>query len=199
MSYQIRPYHPSDLTLLYHICLLTADHGENAAHMFEDRYLVGHQYIAPYAIFEPRCCFVLTYQATPCGYICGTVDSAVFAQKCEENWFPPLRQRYPLPKQHDHSPDAGVIRAIHKGIPANGALAAYPAHLHLDILPIGQGKGWGSKLMNTLLNQLRKLSVVGVHLGVSLKNKRAIRFYEHTGFKLVKKGSSSIVMGLSLR
>lgn len=60
MQFEIRKYHPTDLTALYKICLLTGNSGKDATDLFSDSDLIGHFYAAPYAIFEPEICFVVT-------------------------------------------------------------------------------------------------------------------------------------------
>lgn len=110
--FAIRPYHPSDLYSLYRICLLTGANGVDASSLFRDPELLGHYYAAPYAVLEPDLCFVLTHAGAPCGYVLGTRDSATFAARCEREWFPVLRTRYPLPPDDDQSEDAQLIRRI---------------------------------------------------------------------------------------
>ena len=46
MKFKIRPYHPSDLTSLYNICLLTSNSGKDGTKLFNDPDLVGHFYVA---------------------------------------------------------------------------------------------------------------------------------------------------------
>jgi ribosomal protein S18 acetylase RimI-like enzyme len=198
MSFAIRPYHPTDLYSLYEICLKTGYGGEDATDRYRDPQLLGHLYAAPYAVFEPDLCFVLTHADAPVGYILGTRDSPSFSERCESDWFPMLRRRYPLPPAEDRSPDAGIIRSIHQGHSVDPEFADYPAHLHIDLLPIGQGQGWGRRMMQTFLDQLRALGVMGVHLGVGIHNQRAILFYERLGFHRVLVGTSWIGFGLKL-
>ena len=107
MIFSIRPYHASDLCALYRICLLTGDGGSDAAPLYRDGELLGHYYVAPYAVFEPEVCFTLTQDGVPCGYMLGARDSATFSARCEQDWFPTLRERYPLPPAEDTSADAG--------------------------------------------------------------------------------------------
>ena len=57
MDFAIRPYHPSDLCALYRVCLLTGDSGQDASQLYRDPELLGHIYVAPYAVFEPDLCF----------------------------------------------------------------------------------------------------------------------------------------------
>ena len=183
MTFSIRPSHLSDLCALYRVCLLTGDSGGDASQLYRDGELLGHFYVAPYVVLEPDLCFTLTQDGLPCGYILGARDSAAYSARAERDWFPVLRARYPLPPVEDSSPDAGMIRAIHRGYLPHPELAGYPAHLHIDLLPPAQGQGWGRKLVETFLDRLRELSVPGVHLGVGARNLRAIGFYERVGFQ----------------
>jgi hypothetical protein len=46
------------------------------------------------------------------------------------------------------------------------SLKHFPAHLHIDIIDGSSGIGHGTKLMNMLLDAMRKKGVKGVHLGM---------------------------------
>ena len=196
MTFSICPYHPSDLVALYRICLLTGDHGKDASHLYQDPDLIGHYYAAPYAVSESDLCFLLSYNGQRSGYILGTRNTQAFHQWCEENWFPHLRERYPLPDIDDDSPDAGMIRLIHREQTVHALDCAYPAHLHIDLLPVAQGQGLGHQMMDIFLNRLRALKVKAVRLGVSRKNPRAIRFYEKAGFKVLETYENGIAYGM---
>lgn len=198
MTFSIRPSHPSDLCALYRVCLLTGDSGSDASQLYRDGELLGHFFVAPYVVLEPDLCFSLTQNGVPCGYMLGTRDSAAFSARTEQEWFPVLRERYPLPPAEDTSQDADMIRAIHRGYHPQPDLAAYPAHLHIDLLPPAQGQGWGRKLIETFLNRLRELSVPAVHLGVGARNARAIAFYERVGFQRIQAYRGSIAYGMRL-
>jgi ribosomal protein S18 acetylase RimI-like enzyme len=198
MPFAIRPYHPSDLVALYRVCLLTGDNGNDARQLYRDEELLGHYYAAPYAVLEPDLCFVLLADGTPCGYILGTRDSDTFRAQTEQEWFPPLRVRYPLPPDTDRSRDADMIRLINRGMHHTSEPVGYPAHLHIDVLPIGQGQGWGRKMMQTFLDRLRALHVPGVHLGVGRRNPRAIAFYERMGFQQLSSSEGGILFGMRL-
>jgi GNAT superfamily N-acetyltransferase len=196
-DFQIRPYHPSDLPMLYRICLLTGDSGEDASQLYQDPDLLGHLYVAPYTVLEPDMCFILTHLHQPCGYVLGTRDSKTFWQCCEVEWFPVLRQRYPYPPDENTSRDAKVIRGFYRDY-QNDSRPDYPAHLHIDLLPLAQGKGWGRKMMSTFLQKLRELDIPGVELGVSRQNRKAIGFYEAIGFQRLEEAKNSFDYGLKL-
>ena len=140
MMFKIRNYHISDLSSLYRICLLTGCNGSDATSYLKDPDLIGHLFAAPYAFFEPNLCFILELNYAPCGYILGTQSSITFYKQCEKKWFPKLRQRYPLPQKKEESLEANFIRHLHRSHAIKG-LEEYPAHLHIDILPIAQGRG----------------------------------------------------------
>lgn len=198
MEYLIRPFHPSDLCSVYDICVRTADCGNDASGSHEDPQILGHYYAGPYAVFEPDLCFILTRDGAPCGYVLGTRDSEKFGKRCEEEWFPVLRERYPPPPPEDKSHGAEMKRAIHKGILPHEDVSGYPAHLHIDLLPHAVGRGNGRRLMERFLGRLRELTVPAVHLGVAGKNERAIAFYQHLGFAVLREYDWGLFMGLKL-
>ena len=198
MEYAIRPFHASDFPALYRICALTADCGADASADHEDPEVIGHYYAGPYAAFEPDLCFILTRSGIPCGYVLGTRDSEEFSRRCEEEWFPVLRERYVRPRDDDRSPGAGMLRLIHQGITPPPQAVAYPAHLHIDLLPAAVGRGWGRKLMERFLGRLRELGVGAAHLGVGGKNERAIGFYRNLGFEVLAEEDWGYLMGITL-
>lgn len=198
MRFVIRPFHLSDMPALYRICVQTSNYGADATADYRDPELLGHYYAGPYGALEPDLAFILTADNAPSGYVLAARDSQAFYERCEAEWFPVLRARYPLPPDDDNTPDAGMIRAIHRGIPVHPDLTAYPAHLHIDLLPHAVGQGWGRRMMATLLARLRELNVPGVHLGVGIGNQRAIAFYERCGFARLHERQWGILFGMLL-
>ena len=198
MAFTIRNYHPSDLPALYRICLKTGDSGKDATEIYSDPDLLGHIYAAPYAVFEPDLCFVATKSDKPYGYILGTKDSQKFYQWCEKEWFPVLRNQYSLPDEEDNSAESNIIRKLHRKFEAEPGIEEYPAHLHIDILPEGQGFGLGWRLMKIFMDKLRELKVKGLHLGVGKKNLNAVKFYKHIGFKVFKEYEHHLILVINL-
>ena len=198
MKFEIRKYHITDLSSLYRICLLTANNGDDASSLLEDPDLVGHVYAAPYVVFEQNLCFILLKDFIPSGYILGTQDSIQFNEICEKNWFTELRKRYLPPHKNDNSFQANIIRHLHQKQKMVDYLYKYPAHLHIDILPNAQGRGYGRKLIEVFLNKLQNLDVQGVHLIVSNDNQNAIGFYRKLGFKELKKHKNCTIFGMAL-
>lgn len=60
----------------------------------------------------------------------------------------------------------------------------YPAHLHINFLPEARGAGLGRRLVEAYFTQLREAGVSGVHLYCG---EGPVRFYENTGFALLKR------------
>ena len=193
----IRPYHASDLPRLYEICLKTGDSGKDATGQVDPE-LLGHFFAAPYVFHDPGLAFIATRNGDPVGYIVGTTDSRTFATWCETNWFPVLRTRYPIPAEADTTLTAAMIRAIHRGYEAEDLADDYPAHLHIDLLPAGQGTGLGRRLIDVFEAALKGRGVPALHFGVSGANKRAQGFYQHLGFETLMSGERGAIFGRRL-
>lgn len=198
MEFKIRQYHASDLFAVYHICAQTLDNGADANHLYTDSELPGHYFAGPYVVLEPDLCFILTCEGVSCGYVLGTRDSSVFSQRCEQEWFPVLRKRYPLPDPEDNSATARMIRTIHVGYHPDPDMIAYPAHLHIDLLPYAVGQGNGRRMMEHFLYRLEELNIPAIHLGVAKKNSHAVAFYKHMGFHILTEHEWGFFMGMTL-
>jgi ribosomal protein S18 acetylase RimI-like enzyme len=61
----------------------------------------------------------------------------------------------------------------------------YPAHLHINIMPGYQRMGIGKKLIDMFLENMVSKGVVGVHLGTSNYNLKALPFYKKNGFNVI--------------
>jgi ribosomal protein S18 acetylase RimI-like enzyme len=192
----IRAYRPSDLDRLYEICVRTGDAGNDAYDLVIDKKLYGHIWAAPYGVIEPEHAFVVTGDDDVAGgYVLGALDSRSFEAKCEAEWWPPLRARYP--EGSGDGLDAMLIGLVHAPPTAHDKIVGdYPSHLHIDLLPEFQGGGNGRKMMDTLIESLRADGSAGVHFGVSAKNTRALGFYEHLGFEELHANAFGHTLGM---
>lgn len=180
---RLRAAVPADRDTLYDICLRTGDAGRNATGLVEDGSLYGHVYVGAYLQFEPEFAFVADVAGTAVGYVLGALDTASFEARCEAEWWPPLRERYQGPVSGTDI-DRRLVDAIHTPrITPVAVTERYPSHLHIDLLPVAQGRGLGRQLMQLLLDRLAGAGSVGVHLGVDPRNEHAIGFYEHLGLR----------------
>ncbi len=204
---RVRRYQPADLDALYDVCLRTGDSGADATDDYRDGKLLGHLYAAPYGVLEPERAFVLEDEQGVSGYIVGALDTLLFHRRVREAWLPALRQRYPEPQgvRESWSPDERLIArffhpdsAFPMSLPPE--LNRHPSHLHIDLLPRAQGQGYGGRLMEVFLAELRRQGAPGVHLGVDVDNARAIAFYRRLGFHdaFREHDGRAVVMTLSL-
>jgi ribosomal protein S18 acetylase RimI-like enzyme len=187
---------------LYRICLETGDSGQDATRLYQDPDLLGHLYVGPYLELQPDLAFVLADDAGPAGYVLGALDSRVFEERAEREWWPALRQRHPAPdpgRRPDWTLDEWRVHLFHTPWISPGAVVdEHPSHLHIDLLPRAQGNGHGRRLLHTLFAALRDRGSPGVHLGVGRRNQRALGFYRHIGFTELQSDEHALWLGLRL-
>jgi ribosomal protein S18 acetylase RimI-like enzyme len=194
-----------DLPCCYEVCLKTGDEGKDASPLFSDPFLLGQYYAAPYFFYDLSLCFVVEAGGLPGGYILAAGDTAAFNRWLEAQWLPPLRRRYPQPFPRSKSAaEQDLIALIHRPhAPPDDApgpalppwLASYPAHLHIDLLPEFQGRGWGRALMDALLEELWRRGCPGLHLGLGAANTGALAFYTRLNFSVLQQEPWGFVMG----
>jgi ribosomal protein S18 acetylase RimI-like enzyme len=186
---KVRQFRTDDTDALYEICLRTVDAGNDGTPLYPTYPdLPGHLALGANLILEPEFAFVLADgTGAPIGYVVGALDTRAFYEKCEQLWWPPLRERYPDPADvpaEQHTPEQRLLRAIHQPVLAPDAvLDAYPSHLHINLMPPAQGGGYGKLLLETLFSALRDAGSTGIFLGVPPANVRAIGFYHHMGLQ----------------
>lgn len=186
----IRPYRSEDLPALYDICLATGAAGVDASYLYRDRKVLGHIYAGPYGVLEPESAYVVEDAHGIAGYIVGAHDTSDFETQMEIDWWPGLRTRYSDPPE-DHgpwTPDQRMARLIHHPPRTPRRIAAaYPAHLHINLLPPLQGQGIGRVMMRTWLTRMAAEGAKAAHLAVGTANARAVRFYEAFGFHEIER------------
>jgi GNAT superfamily N-acetyltransferase len=142
--------------------------------------------VAPYAVLSPETVFVIEGADGVGGYIVGAPDTRDFEARLEAAWWPSLRTRYRDPPEKtraDWSPDELMGYRIHHPARAPSEIVeAYPAHLHINLVPHLRGRGLGRRLMERWLRRVQEIGSHGAHLAVGAGNLRAIRFYRACGF-----------------
>lgn len=196
----IRPFRSGDVDGLYEVCVKTADVGRDATGQLEDDRLWGDIFAVPYAVHQPDLCWVVQRDdGRAIGYLVATADTNAFAQWFQDEWWP---SRAPHYRRSDGDAPTLQDRFLAIGermAPSDDAVARdYPAHLHIDLLPETQGGGFGRRLIETLLVELGRRGVPGLHLAMNSENAAAGAFYERLGFQLLGTGEGSTTYGIRI-
>lgn len=181
----LRKARREDLDQIYAISLATGDGGQDASHLYRDGRLIGHIYSAPYVVLSCESTGVVEDEQGIAGYIVGTYDTAAFETRLEREWWPALRDRYAEPGGDPSLWTADERRSFAIHHPRNTPkqiVDAYPAHIHMNLLPRLQGQGIGSKLLDEWVSKAGQAGVRGIHLGVNPGNQGGLRFWSSRGF-----------------
>jgi ribosomal protein S18 acetylase RimI-like enzyme len=180
----VRPYRPEDRDALEEICVRTAHVGQDSRPHYQDPGVFPAAFATPYVHLEPELAFVLDDgEGRAVGYVVGAADTPRFVEDYRAKWLPLVADRYPEPRHEPRTPDEEIVALLHRPermlVPE---VAAYPAHLHIDLLPGWQGRGYGRALMKALLDALHERGVAAVHLCMLTANTPARAFYDRLGF-----------------
>ena len=196
----VRRYRDQDAEAVADICVRTADAGRDATGIYQDPAILDHLFAAPYIALDPELAFVLddgTGRAV--GYVLGTDDTHRFADRFRDEWLPRVAaQHAPAPVGDWDGPDELMAWLLHNPDRLKVAgLEAYPAHLHIDLLPRRQGQGWGRRLIVAFAAALAERGVAGLHLRIDPRNTAALAFYLRLGF--TELGGGVLVLPVSPR
>ena len=200
----VRPYEERDRAAVRDVCYLTGYMGEPVDWLWRDTESFADMFTGYYTDEEPSSAFVVEVDGVVSGYLLGCVDSS-------NAWNPAVvAARHVLRRAIAFRPGtAGVIWRSLSDVVRDIAMRrldvrqadfsdpAFPAHLHIDLLPPARGAGVGRRLIMTWLDRLRTIGVGGVHLGTFAENTGAIAFFEAMGF--TRHGSLILVPGFRTR
>jgi len=196
----LRPFRLGDEPALADICLRTADAGTDGTGILDDDDIWAVVFVLPYAARHPDLAFVVEADdGRPVGYAVATDDTDAFEEWFRTEWWPRFGARWPRPPAEPSTRQDKVLSyAYGRRADAEPFAAAYPAHLHIDLLPELQGQGWGRRLIAALTDALRAAGVPGVHLVAAGTNTGAIAFYERLGFARLDAPADVAAFGMSL-
>lgn len=185
----IRPYQPADRAAVMRIAADTAAFGAPVEAYLDDRGLFCDAVYRFYVDYEPEHAWVAAAAGELAGFLAGCADTRR-RDRCVVRRIVPfvaanlLRGRYRLGRRTARHAWAEVAAALRGEFPAVD-LAAYPAHLHINLDARWRGLGAGRGLMEAYLRQLRGLAVPGVHLRTTSLNAAAEALYARLGFELL--------------
>lgn len=194
---RIRPYRSADLARLRQICVRTGAAGGDAVGRWSNDELLPDLFLEPYVTASPEWAWVVDEGEGPVGYLVAVPSTRRFVDWWRHKWAPWFVERYPAPGQPYTDEDELVQRGHDPEVLLVPEVDEYPAHLHIDLLPEAQGRGYGRALIeNVLIPSLAKVGVPGVHLVMDAVNTAARGFYSAVGFvELPSSTPSSPVLG----
>jgi len=183
----IRPYEPADRAGVRKVCYETGFMGERVDWLWRDEESFCDMFSAHWTDHEPELATVAVLDDVVVGYLLGSMDSRSVSNAGK------LVAHHAFRRGMLITPGtAGIFwRMIGDGItdslkhrlpPPTYYDARWPAHLHIDLLPVCRGRGIGATLVRGWLDTLRQASVPGCHLQTMAENHKAIAFFETMGF-----------------
>lgn len=175
----VRPYCEKDRENVQLICIKTSGF-ENADDKTKKQIL--SIYCDYYIDNEPESCFVLADEEdSAVGYII----SSSHTKKYKELMGIYCKRAKPILSYLSVLPNILLSKK-------------YPVHLHIDIDPKYQHKGYGSLLIKTLKEHHAKNGFKSLMLFVSADNKNAVSFYKRNGFIIKFNAIKSYMMTCKL-
>lgn len=149
-----------------------------------------------YTVLVPDTCVVLDDgEGRVVGYCIGTADTTLFAARWREDFVDTIDPEH-VPKPDIRTDDPLMDGDMAKGFRSSAynascsslqdwpdTLQQFPAHMHIDILPAYQRKGYGTLLINAFFKKVKSVGAKGVHLDMVKSNGKAKAFYERIGFR----------------
>jgi ribosomal protein S18 acetylase RimI-like enzyme len=130
------------------------------------------------------------------GYCIGAAHTVAFAQRWRDEFAPSVDQkRVPRPETSTDDPrmEKDGMRDLRDAVYSAHCsmlldwpetLEKYLAHLHIDILPGYQRRGFGKKLIHAFFDEVKKCGAEGVHLDMVRHNVSGRAFYDKVGFEV---------------
>jgi len=181
---RIRPYRPDDRAAVRAIAFATGFMGEPIDWLWGDPESFGDVITRYYTDQEPESLLVAEHAGAVVGYLSGCVDSAAAAGSAARE-ITRLARRGAFLRPGIASFFWRSVRDVARDREMRDDVMRddrWPAHLHIDLLPAGRGKGLGGRLMEAWFARLRERGSPGVHLGTFAENANALRFFAACGF-----------------
>ena len=187
----LREARMEDLEALGRIAYATGYFGASAAAYFPSPSLFRDLWIKPYLAENDGCNLVAEEDGQILGYVIGTPDLRAY-----QTWMLGYLPRVVMDVLLGRYP--GALQSLPYLLrmaryPAKPApLKAFPAQLHINLLPEARGKGLGQRLLLEHLACLKGRGVAGVQLSTSAENTAAVGLYAKLGFGVYHRWSSPL-------
>ena len=186
-KFSIRPYRGSDRSAVRKTCFLTGYMGEPANWIWRDQESFSDIFTGYWTDREPEHALVVELDGEVVGYLLGCMDSrrvwSVEKLVARHGFVRGIAFRPGTSRMFWRMITDGIGDSIkHRLPPPTYYDARWPAHLHIDLLPVCRHSGVGSALVGRWLDSLRLADVAGCHLQTMAENTSAIAFFERMGF-----------------
>ncbi len=176
MPPSVRPASRDDLEAIGRVAYATAWLGDSLAGRFSDPALFAELFVRPY--LEVGTAFVAEDAGRVLGYA-----MAARTWDLPRGFLLPPRLGF-LPRLLRLPPrERGLLWGLLTAGAPHAPLRAYPAELHVNLLPEARGQGLGKALLSALLFALSEAGLPGVQLGTTSENRAALGLYRRLGFR----------------
>lgn len=186
----IRQYRDVDREHVRRICYETADAGHSAQVFFADRDIFSDAVTRYYTDFQGDSLWVAESAGRVVGYLCGCFDTVRYNRIMTATIIPRIFLKACVRGLFFRRYFWRIIRGmmitwVRGGYNRPSFLAAYPAHMHIDIEADFRAHGIGRLLMESFFTQARAHGICGIHLSTRQDNPSACVFFEKLGFRVL--------------
>ncbi|XP_035481634.1 protein O-GlcNAcase [Scophthalmus maximus] len=199
--YNIRPYHNKDKLELYRMVRqlhLRTQGGQESSFAHPD--VVGDRCLGPCLALCPEYSFILEDELGVCGCVLGISDVRSFAKRCQANWIPAMRDKYPPKGGNTQSYTQDLIQLMEEdqGEYPDSLLYHFPSQLRLDALPELVDVSVSRTLLTALLTALKANGSQGVFCEVQPTDRQRLEFLTKMGFVEILRGEARSREGVVL-
>ena len=203
-SLLIRPYRTHDRAEIRRICVETADAGEPLENFFDDRELVADLVTRYYTDYFSDYSWVAEFDGKIAGYLTAAPDTRAFLQSFRWSIAPQafiraIGRGLLFRRGSWDMMGALIRRKVQAILPPFLIPAAFPAHLHIDVLKPARGRQAGRELMSSLIRKLQTHHIPGVHATVRTDNRGACAFFERMDFRPLSYYDETLPAGSGVR
>ncbi len=193
-----------DLEAITEICYRTGFLGEDLAvtGRFNDRKLFGYLFCQYYVLYETENCFVAIDNednGRVVGYIIGTCSTKKQQRRFALSFAWRIILRLIFLTSWKYPESFATVWFFLKSFKLEEGLSIdynkYPAHLHINVLGTHQRMGIGEALLEAFEANIRN-KAVGIHLGTTSMNNKAIPFYMKKGYSVLREVDGCIWNGV---
>jgi len=181
----IRAYRGTDRAAVRSIAFATGYLGDPADWLWRDGESFADVFTRYYTDHEPHSLLVAEVAGTVVGYLSGCTDSSRAAGSAPREIWRLLRRGALLRPSIAGFSWRALMDLVRDRHVRDDVLRdpRWPAHLHIDLLPAGRGRGLGRRLIDAWFGRLREHGAPGVHVSTFAENTGALRFFTGCGFE----------------